>query len=167
MDDFSADWMTKLDQEIQNIKAAILKKYPTYDLSSVIPMQKRIIKQYGDQIRDKSTMKTTFATNAGYATLKFPLKQVEGGVVLDVNSRFFWEDIPYGLIILKDISTMLHLKSPATDFLIEWHQKFMGKKYIENGKLIKDALKDTGAPSRYGIKNIDQLVKVSNAKPKL
>ena len=49
-------------------------------------------------------MKSTFATNAGYATLKFPLKPVEGGVVLDVNSRFFWEDIPYGLIILKDIS---------------------------------------------------------------
>ena len=112
-------------------------------------------------------MKSTFATNAGYATLKFPLKPVEGGVVLDVNSRFFWEDIPYGLIILKDISQMLGVKCPATDFMIEWHQKFMGKKYIENGKLIKEALKDTGAPSRYGIKTIDQLVKISNIKAKL
>ena len=62
---------------------------------------------------------------------------------------------------------MLGVKCPATDFMIEWHQKFMGKKYIENGKLIKEALKDTGAPSRYGIKTIDQLVKISNIKAKL
>jgi hypothetical protein len=130
-------------------------------------MQKRIIKQYGDQIKDKSTIRTVFSTNAGYATLRFPLKQVEGGVVIDVNSRFFWEDIPFGLVILKDISNMLKLKCPATDFLIEWHQKFMGKKYIGNGKLLKDALKDTGAPSRYGIKTIDHLIKLSNMRPKL
>lgn len=167
MDDESAEWMIKLDNEIQAIKAAILKKYPTFDLSAVLPMQKRIIKQYGDQIKDKSTMRSVFATNAGYATLKFPLKQVEGGVVIDTNSRFFWEDIPFGLIILKDISNMLGLKCPAADYMIEWHQKFMGKKFIENGKLVKETLKETGAPSRYGIKNIDQLVKLSNVKPKL
>lgn len=158
MDDFSAEWLVRLDNEIQAIKTAITKKYPAVDLSAVLPMQQRVIKHYGDQIKDKSTMKTVFSTNSAYASLKFPLKKVEGGVVLDVESRFFWEDIPFGLVILKDISNMLGLNCPSTDFLIEWHQKFMGKKFIENGKLVKEALKDTGAPSRYGIKTIDHLI---------
>lgn len=30
---------------------------------------------------------------------------------------------------------MLGLQTPGTDKMIEWHQKFMNKEYIQNGKL--------------------------------
>lgn len=29
------------------------------------------------------------------------MKPVEGGFVLNTDARIFWEDIPYGLVILK------------------------------------------------------------------
>jgi len=133
-------------------------------------MKERVIKQYGDQVKDKTNLKTVFATNQAYSTVRYPLKPVEGGVIINTESRFFWEDIPYGLCILKDIASMLKVKTPNIDKMIEWHQRFMNKKYIIDGKLNKDLLKETGCPSRYGIKDIEKLLKItadSQFKPKL
>lgn len=132
-------------------------------------MKDRIIKQYGEQVKDKTNMKTVFATNQGYAAARFPMKEVDGGVIPNLESRFFWEDIPYGLCILKDIAQMLKVKTPNIDRLVEWHQKFMNKKFISNGKLSKESLKETGCPSKYGIKDIETLLKVTGCQltPKL
>lgn len=132
-------------------------------------MKDRIIKQYGKQVKDTTNLKTVFATNQGYTQVKFPMKQVEGGVILNPESRFFWEDIPYGLCILKDIAQMVKVKTPTTDKMIEWHQKFMNKKYIESGKLVKETLKETGCPSKYGIKDIEKFLQITASKtiPKL
>ena len=62
---------------------------------------------------------------------------------------------------------MIGVKTPVTDLMIEWHQKFMNKKYIIHGQLNKDLINETGCPSKYGIKNIEQLLKISNISPKL
>lgn len=35
----------------------------------IIPIKERIIQQYTDQVKDKSTLKTVFRTNTGYATV--------------------------------------------------------------------------------------------------
>mmetsp|Transcript_8691 Transcript_8691/g.7644 ORF Transcript_8691/g.7644 Transcript_8691/m.7644 type:complete len:324 (-) Transcript_8691:160-1131(-) len=169
MDDFSADEMQKLDDEIQAIKKAILAKYPHIDLSAVMPIKQRIIKQYGEQVKDRSTLTQVFRTNQGYRTAAFPLVPVDGGVHLNIKTRFFDEDIPYGLCILKDIAGLVNVQTPAIDKMIEWHQKFMNKQYIINGKLNKKLLKETGCPSRFGIKSIEQLIAAtaSATKPKL
>jgi len=33
--------------------------------------------------------------------VKIPVKAVEGGVIVNTDARIFWEDVPYGLCILK------------------------------------------------------------------
>jgi len=124
-------------------------------------MKERVIRQYGDQVKDKTNLKTVFATNQGYASVRYPLKQIEGGVMINTESRFFWEDIPYGLCILKDIAQMVKVKTPMTDKMIEWHQQFMNKKFIIDGKLNKELLKETGCPSKFGIKDIEKLLKIT------
>jgi hypothetical protein len=49
-------------------------------------------------------------------------------IVSYVRIRLFWEDIPYGLCILKNLVEMLgNFPTPAIDFMIRWHQQFMGK----------------------------------------
>jgi len=47
--------------------------------------------------------------------------KVEGGVALNTKGRFFYEDIPYGLCILKDIARMVGVKTPGFDKMIEFH----------------------------------------------
>lgn len=99
--------------------------------------------------------------------MKIPVKKVEGGVIPDIDGRIFWEDIPFGLIILKNIAEMVNVKTPWINRMIEWHQQFMNKCYLKDGELIKNVLADTGAPFRYGIYNIEQLLNISNYSARL
>ena len=89
--------------------------------------------------------------------------KVPNQVTLNLNARFFWEDVPFGLVILKDIGRILGVKTPHTDKQIIFHQKFMPIKYVDDktGEFLPGALKDTGAPSRYGITTPEALVATS------
>jgi hypothetical protein len=46
LDDQSAQEIQYLDDEIQAIKAALLKRYPALDLSQVMPMKDRVCTMY-------------------------------------------------------------------------------------------------------------------------
>ncbi len=164
LDEASAYEIQLLDDEIQAIKKAIVKYYPEIDLDLLMPIKERIIKQYSNQISDKSTLKSVFSTNTGYDVLVFPTKQVPGGVLLNTESRFFWEDIPYGLCILKNYGDVFGVPMPNTERLIRWHQQFMGVKLIdEDNNLVNAHL--TGAPKKYGYLTRDDLVATSIRKP--
>jgi len=47
--------------------------------------------------------------------------QPKGNVILNVNARFFWEDVPFGLVILKDIGNILGVETPNCTKQIIWH----------------------------------------------
>jgi len=83
LDEGSANEIQRLDNEIQAIKRKIVYYYPEIDLSLLLPIKERIIDNYGDQISDKSTLRTIFSTNAAYANFSFPLKSVPGNGLND------------------------------------------------------------------------------------
>ena len=122
---------------------------------------------YEGQITDKSSLKRIFNTNLGYSRVPFPMVPKDpkdpSKVTLNLNARFFWEDVPFGLVILKDIGRIMGVKTPHTDKQIIFHQKFMPIKYLneKTGEFLPGALKDTGAPSRYGIETPEALVATS------
>lgn len=61
-----------------------------------------------------------------------------------MQSRLFWEDIPYGLCVLKSVAKMLDVPTPTMDKMIRWHQQFMGKTYLtSDGILNPDLVKKT------------------------
>lgn len=90
---------------------------------------------YDGQISDKSSLKRVFNTNIGYSRVPFPMVPVEGTggeyVTLNLQARFFWEDVPFGLCILKDIAGLVGVKTPHMDKQIIFHQKFMPVKYVD------------------------------------
>ena len=122
---------------------------------------------YDGQISDKSSLKRIFNTNIGYSRVQFPMVPKDPAkpdrVVLNKNARFFWEDVPFGLVILKDIGRILGVDTPNCTKQIVWHQKFMPVKYVDpkTGDFLPGALDKTGAPSRYGITTAEQLVATS------
>jgi len=174
LDDASANEIQYLDDEIQAMKAAINKAYPKLDLSQIMPLGKRILTMYKGQVSDHSSLKRIFNTNIGYSRVPFPmipvpgqdLKNIPNGdqkVILNKNARFFWEDVPFGLVILKDIGEILGVPTPNTTRNIVFHQEYMPIKYVnpQTGEFIRESLKGTGAPSVQGIKTVHDLVKSS------
>lgn len=81
---------------------------------------------------------------------------------MNYNARFFWEDLPFGLVILKDIGNIVGVQTPNITRAISFHQEYMPVKYVDShGDFIAQELKNSGAPSAYGITTIDALVKSS------
>lgn len=135
-DDASAEALEGLDRELQNIKKALLFACPQLNLDAVIPLGERILTQYRSQISDSSSLKTIMATNQAYSMAKTPVRPVAGGVAPHFEHRVVQDDIPHGLVVLKDIADKLKLATPWINYLIEWHQGYMKKEYLVDGKLI-------------------------------
>ena len=164
LDDASADAIQSLDDEIQAIKAAIISKYPQIDMSPLHPIKDRISYNYKESIKDFSSLKSIFNTNDGYSKNVFPtLPHPDGkSVVLNTKGRFFYEDIPYGLCILKNFGDLFGVPMKNIEKMILWHQKFMDYDLIDQeGNFIPEAIEKTGIPLKYGIKTAYQLVKSS------
>ena len=119
----SADNIEKLSAEIQLIKAEMLRRFPGLCLDAAIPAGEWVCKQYGDQVVDKSSVRTIFATNRAYRKFKVPVKKVGDKVFVNFEARILTEDIPFGLCILKDFAEMLDLEVPFMTKTLEWGQK--------------------------------------------
>lgn len=44
-----------------------------------------------------------------------PVDKTGEKVTLNLNARFFWEDVPFGLCILKDIGELVGVRTPNID----------------------------------------------------
>ena len=76
--------------------------------------------------------------------LKAPMIQLpDGSYAPDWENRYFTEDIPYGLLIIKAFASKYGVVTPTIDKVLEWAQAGMGKQYITKGKLDGDDLKGT------------------------
>lgn len=165
MDELSAEWLAVLDNELQQIKLALLQRYPELDLSLVLPIGQRVVKQYGPDVKDRSSLRQIFRSNLGYVGCGTPLKEVAGGrVIPNVNTRLFFEDIPYGLCILKNLAELCgNFPTPGIDFMIEWHQQYMGITYLKNRQLTTcpKVISGTGTPKKYGLTTLAEVVSTS------
>lgn len=160
LSDFSANELQELSDELQRVKAALVERYPELDLSPIKDLGERIVEQYDKDVTDRSSLKSIFNSNKGYFGVLTPVVDVEPGKVMpNTNTRFFYEDIPFGLCILRNIGELVGIETPVFDRHIRWFQQWMGKEYLlADGKLNEELIPETGTPVRYGITSADQLV---------
>eukprot|EP00927_Polykrikos_kofoidii_P019792 TRINITY_DN1927_c0_g1_i1.p1 TRINITY_DN1927_c0_g1~~TRINITY_DN1927_c0_g1_i1.p1 ORF type:complete len:463 (+),score=59.78 TRINITY_DN1927_c0_g1_i1:83-1471(+) len=139
-DSVAGEVLSVLDEELQSLKNAYFKATGAEGCHQVIPLRERLVKQYGDQISDTSTMATTVGTNQAYSMAKTPFIRSNAGVMPNPNHRVVTDDIGWGLCVLISIAERLELagiKTPTTmmKMLIQWHQELMGKEYLYDGRL--------------------------------
>ena len=120
------------------------------DLSGVIPIlthyESETPKQMTDKIRSIKSL----------SQIVSPMKEVDGGFIPDFSSRFFIEDFPYGLMILKGFAQIAGIKTPNMDKVIRWHGERLGQNYIdENGEILQD--NDSITPQKYGINTVQDV----------
>lgn len=123
-DDESSQLWIACDEELQKITQAFQPF--TVNIETVLSY-------YG--CKDYKELTTKIKSIKPFMGVKAPMIREENGFVLNGEYRYFIEDIPYGLVIIKSIAERKGIDTPHIDMLIQWGQKVMGKEYIVNKKL--------------------------------
>ncbi len=156
MSELATDTMLNVDQEIQNLVAE-LKQLPKFSSLNVPKIKDMLVSWYEPHlVKDSSTLLQFFRTNKGYSGINTPMIAVKNGFIPDFHSRYFFEDVPYGLCILKGVGELLNMSTPTIDKLICWAQEKMGKEFVVNDRLSGKDVKDTHAPQAFGFLSIEE-----------
>jgi len=159
VDEFGAKAMSDMSDEILATRDALVKINPSLDLKNVEHIKERFVVSYGPQIADKSTLRGCLVTNSAYVGLTHPMIEVEGGLAPNFGYRYMTEDLPIGLVPLRGIAELAGVKTPRIDEVLRWAQKVANKEYLrEDGKLDGKDIKETRAPSNFGITTVDQII---------
>lgn len=98
-------------------------------------------------------------TTPGFKGIKTPMINYDKCYIPDLKSRYFIEDIQFGLCIIKAFSEICLINTPTVDKLIYWAQNLLNKEYLVDSKLIGKNVTDLVIPQNKGIKTKSDLVK--------
>eukprot|EP00756_Hemistasia_phaeocysticola_P000670 Hpha_TRINITY_DN10489_c0_g1::TRINITY_DN10489_c0_g1_i2::g.193307::m.193307 len=149
-DEVSGEWLSKLDAENQKIAAAADRLIPGSVGGQVLPLNKYMKWSYTDDITKWDTPRDCYRTNRALAGLGGPMKkQSDGTFVPDYTSRYFTEDIPYGLLANKGLAELLGVPTPAINEVIAWAGDKLGKRWLVQGRVNPNELPQM-TPQAFG-----------------
>ena len=123
-DEFSSETLTGCDSEFCALteKLGIRKDIPS------------ILEYY--ESNDSVSLTAKIRSIRAFKGLKAPMvRTASGNYSPDYSSRYFTEDIPFGMLLIKAFAWKNAIPTPMIDKVLEWAQTAMGKSYLLNGKL--------------------------------
>ena len=93
-----------------------------FALLNVLPVRKGSIPTILDyyESTDAASLTRKLQSIEAFKGIRSPMKQVEGGFVPDIDSRYFTEDFPYGLRIIQQLARKHHIATPIIDKVMAW-----------------------------------------------
>eukprot|EP00536_Pseudo-nitzschia_multiseries_P013532 jgi/Psemu1/211889/e_gw1.582.11.1 len=174
-DEYTGELLGAISDEVLELKRVLTKdKYPdgTLDLSSLHHVRDWMLRSYGDDIADTSSIHTMLQTNKGYKGLTHPMRTVNTETkpqyLPNFDYRYFSEDIPMGLIVTRGIAELAGVPTPNMDRVLLWCQDRMGKEYLQKDKdtgrlqLTGKDLGTTRAPQTFGYTDLDTFMKTNH-----
>lgn len=148
-DELASEMFIKCDRELQNICRAL-----PLDMSWVPP----ILKHYRAATATELTQRMR-----GIRALKgihAPLRETLAGFVPDLDSRFFTEDIPYGMFVIRCVGQIAGVPTPTFDHIINWSQKLLGVELLSpTGDVGAGATETLPLPQNFGIFTVEELAR--------
>lgn len=100
-------------------------------LLSILPINKSnippLLEYY--ESSDANSLTRKISSIPAFQTIKSPMKQIENGWIPDFESRYFTEDFPFGLKIIKDLAIQYGLHTPTIDEVYKWGNKVIHSNY--------------------------------------
>lgn len=156
----SADILQKLDEEYTLVRDGLKKAFPQLSFKYML--------NYVDleKLNHKSEHVDILASlkdSVQLASIKTPTVTGEDGRQhLNINFRFFLDDIPYGLLIAKALAEMMNIETPMITEVIEWAQSLRGEEFLKDGKVNHEYCMAEefrcGIPQVYGINSLDEVI---------
>ena len=152
--DSASEILLKYDSELQDICKSLSKQSSFF--RDMMDDVKSLVSYY--ESKTASQMTNKLKSIQAFESVMAPLKEIsDNKYVINLNSRMFLEDFPFGVCVIKDFAIITHVDTPTIDTLIDFYQKLTGLIYFNSdGSRGKDYLM-TGAPGVNGINNINQL----------
>jgi molybdopterin/thiamine biosynthesis adenylyltransferase len=148
-DDFSSETLIQCDVEAQTVYKTL-----SNNDNKVIPL----LAHY--ESVDATSLTAKIRSIKAFKGISSPMIGKDSRFIPDFSSRYFLEDFPYGLCIIKGFALIYNIKTPTIDLLIQWMQSLYNKEYINlHAYLGKDYTK-TGMPQRFGINSIEKIKEI-------
>jgi len=112
-DDFSSEILIAADEEF----FALLKKLPV--TPGAIP---RLPDYY--ECGNASELTRKLKSIPAFRKIRAPMLAVPGGFIPDVKNRYFTEDIPYGIKIIKQLAQQNNVETPTINRVLNWGLQF-------------------------------------------
>ena len=129
---YDTDWNDETSElwvACDNELREIIKRYPINEKE--IPS---VLEYYG--CADIKQLTNKIRSIEPFKGVQPHMIEVKGGYQLDTQHRYFVEDIPYGLALIKSFAERADVCTPHIDQVLEWAQRVMGKCYIVEGHLV-------------------------------
>ncbi len=147
-DDAASELLIDMDREVHGIFARI-----PLDLSYILPM----LEHYG--VRNAQELTLKISGIASFKGIPTPMLETENGFIPNFQSRYFTEDIPFGLLIIKGVAAITGTATPMIDTVITWAQEMMHKEYIVDGKLVGKDIAEPPIAQNAGIATTADLIR--------
>lgn len=148
--DAESSIMIAMDEELH----ALFDCIHELDMSSV----RSLTEHY--ESPDASSLTRKILSIPSFRELLSPMKLVDGGAVVDLSSRMFTEDFPYGLAIIRGFGDIYKIEMPVIDRILGWYSAWTDAGYYKEGAFAGEGLVHTGIPQNYGIVNPNQVVEL-------
>ncbi len=139
-DDASSEMLFCCDNELQQICHA----FSDFDLSGVIPLPIHY------ESKTPALLTQKIKSIRSFQGIGSPMKEQNGKYYVDLSSRYFTEDFPYGLCILRGFAEIAGVKTPHMDQILSWYESISGVNYFNQNKFCGKDLSDTAIPQTFG-----------------
>lgn len=145
----SSEMLLGCDSEIGEILSRLPVPFPHF---------KSLKEHY--EVADAEEMTEKLSSIKAFQSITFPLIEKGPKVsVPDPDNRYFREDLPYGLLILKAIAQITNVRTPNFDKIIFKLQEFIEKNYLSSdGTLSGSDIGHSGIPQNFGVTTLEKLV---------
>ena len=145
-DDFSSQILIDLDRELEKIAENFGINHTT------------IRTHYNAHSVESLTAKISSITSL--KNIESPLKKCDDVYVIDKDSRYFSEDFPFGLCVLRGFAEIAQVETPTMDKVLQWYQGLFGVEYFdENGVFNGKDLDKSGIPQNFGLRTKSDIMK--------
>ncbi len=152
-DDLSSKMLLGCDDELKQC----LAKLSHFDFSGIALLRKHyeIDTVEGKDDVERMTKKIrSLIYLKDYAPM---CKNVDGNFMPDFKSRYFVEDFPFGLAIIRAFCKVCDVQTPHIDTVLQWYDNLYHADLYENGKFDGDGLKKLPIPQNYGINSVSDI----------
>lgn len=143
--------LLKLDEELAEI-FKVLNKDNDFDDNDMEKIKSRY------RIEKPEELSAKINSAPGFQGIDSPMLEVEGGFIPDKNSRYFVEDIQFGLCIIKAFAELCGVETPTVDKVAVWGQNLVGKEYIMDGKLEGKDKDELLTPQSKGLDTLEKVI---------